>query len=375
MSLWISKMISLTVIIFILLELFSWTTIKLIPTIDGILNNRSLKNIELDARVNSPQYIDKDYARTIFADSRKYRELYHPYTVWISGKLHSKTTNIDQHGIRKTYNPPVVQSKIKTSKRIFVFGASTVYGLGADDNNTIPSFLSKIINKRSHYPYQVFNFGTPSYTSSQELSRLIVELRNNNIPDYVIFYDGIADTFIGVYNPGIPDSHLHYFETALSYNNHGFANLLYSSYSLRLIGHIKSRLFLRFDTSKTENMENRISRTLNNYKRNIEIVHALSKQFKFKYYVFFQPVLSSTIKPKTEYEKMIYDNNGIINIIFKKTYDKIKDMNFNGYNFFNISDVFDKTDREVYIDWAHVGTYGNELLAKIMYKYVKKDIR
>ena len=370
-SLWFSKIISLTFIIFLMLEIFSSFAIKSLPNIAHMVYTRSLRNIERDSRESSPQYTDTSYSKIVFSDLTQYRERYNPYTVWISDKIGSRTLNIDERGVRKTYNPPVNKN---TNKKIFIFGASTLFGLGTDDDHTIPSILSKIINKNSKNRYEVINYGTLAYISSQELNRLIIELRRNNIPDYVIFYDGIADILFGVYNPGFPGAHFHYYETALSYNHHGFLNLIYSSYSLKLIGYTIERLYKRYQKSSIRDIDNKIARMLNNYKKNIEIVHALSKSYGFKYYIFFQPVLCAAKKPMTDYEKKIYDNSGVLNIIFRKAYDEIKKVDFKGYRYYNISDAFDKIDKDIYIDFAHVGAFGNEIIAETIYKHIKQDI-
>jgi lysophospholipase L1-like esterase len=78
---------------------------------------------------------------------------------------------------------------------IFFFGGSTTFGFNVADNETIPSQFLQLYKEK--YPtgksVRVYNFGTPTYYSYQELmlfTKLIYEGRR---PDVVIFLDGVND--------------------------------------------------------------------------------------------------------------------------------------------------------------------------------------
>src|SRR5262249_54508567 len=53
---------------------------------------------------------------------------------------------------------------------------------------------------------EVVNFGQYAYVSTQEVIELALQLQKGNIPDVVIFYDGVNDTFSGfqLSVPGLP---------------------------------------------------------------------------------------------------------------------------------------------------------------------------
>jgi lysophospholipase L1-like esterase len=106
--------------------------------------------------------------------------------------------NITSNCIRKTW-----QSKRKFDGKvlnIFVFGGSTVWGQGARDDYTIPSLLAKKLANDGYDNVKVVNFGQLAYVSTQEAIALLLELRKGNIPDLVIFYDGVNDTFSALQN-------------------------------------------------------------------------------------------------------------------------------------------------------------------------------
>jgi hypothetical protein len=74
---------------------------------------------------------------------------------------------------------------------IFVFGDSTIYGAGVEDNLTIASWLQdhlrQALNRDDVF---VYNFGVPSFTSLLERWRFEALLRDGFLPDLAVFIDG-----------------------------------------------------------------------------------------------------------------------------------------------------------------------------------------
>lgn len=59
--------------------------------------------------------------------------------------------------------------------KVFVFGGSTTFGTGVPDGETLPAYLGEVL-RAAGKEVEVFNFGAPSYYSSQEriaLERLL----------------------------------------------------------------------------------------------------------------------------------------------------------------------------------------------------------
>lgn len=76
--------------------------------------------------------------------------------------------------------------------KVFVFGGSTTFGSGVADNETLPAQLGEVL-KAAGKDVQVFNFGEPSYYSTQERIELERLLTNGIRPDLAIFVDGLSD--------------------------------------------------------------------------------------------------------------------------------------------------------------------------------------
>src|SRR5208283_92338 len=118
---------------------------------------------------------------------------WHPYTYWLVAPLSGRYLNIGTNGLRATLRDESRKANCRRRARIFMLGGSTIFGEGVRDGYTIPSQLQKILDE-SGYCAEVTNFGQEGYVSSQELLFLQEQLRNGNVPDLVIFYDGINDS-------------------------------------------------------------------------------------------------------------------------------------------------------------------------------------
>lgn len=78
---------------------------------------------------------------------------------------------------------------------IFFFGGSTTFGFNVADDETIPSQFLQLYKEK--FPQgrsvRVYNFGTPTYYSYQELMLFTKLLFEGKRPDMVIFIDGVND--------------------------------------------------------------------------------------------------------------------------------------------------------------------------------------
>ncbi len=76
--------------------------------------------------------------------------------------------------------------------KVFVFGGSTTFGMGVADAETLPAQLGEVL-RNAGKDVQVFNFGAPSYYSTQERIALERLLTAGLRPDLAIFVDGLSD--------------------------------------------------------------------------------------------------------------------------------------------------------------------------------------
>jgi len=97
---------------------------------------------------------------------------------------------INSHGFR---GPEIAQEKPDNTYRIFVTGASTVFGSRVLDDETIPAYLQKKFDDdKLEFKVEVINAGIHAITSTQE-AKLIKERLIDYEPDLIIAYDGWTD--------------------------------------------------------------------------------------------------------------------------------------------------------------------------------------
>ncbi len=130
---------------------------------------------------NYNEYERKD-AINIFTDFAAPRTLYSPFIEWRRDAYTGHSANIEeQYKTRLSYNHNINHS-------IWFFGGSTIWGTGAKDEETIPSYFAKASS------LDVWNLGESAYTSFQEFIQLQLLLVNNLTPEVAIFYDGVNDS-------------------------------------------------------------------------------------------------------------------------------------------------------------------------------------
>ena len=139
---------------------------------------------------SDPTWVDKYYKEF----SRSFVAQWRSYVYWRRKPYHGNHINIDTNGIRLTTLTKPIQQESRTPVKIFMFGGSTIWGTGARDAFTIPSILLQELHNKG-VATEVINFGETGYVSTQEVIALLLQLQKGQLPDLVIFYDGINDLF------------------------------------------------------------------------------------------------------------------------------------------------------------------------------------
>jgi len=339
-----------------------------------------------DKRYLLPQYEGKEWVKPLYKEMEELKGEYKEYRGWGKKEYHGKYINIDSNGVRNTWNPNTFQSK--APKTIYVFGGSTIWGDGVRDDYTIPSYISKQLNGKG-YNFLVYNYGEWAYTFTQGIIHLILLLRDGNIPDYVIFYDGIADVY-GAYQSGVP-GHLHYSfslrnkfkEKEISNMQHmviAVTNILkkYSKIYNELLK-INRRLdppqsmFQEFAHNYDDNKLRKLSEGIvGYYGKSLMLLDNLSKSYGFKYICFWQPVSFTGEKITDEEVKsdIRFQDKSLIKL-HRYTVDYLKTRTFP--HFYNISDIFDTKTKSYYIDFAHITEEGNEVVADKIVSIFEKE--
>ena len=319
-----------------------------------------------------PLYKDFKAARSYWAEVGESWKglLYEPYHLWRRQKFSGRYVNINENGIRFTYYN--ADPAIKGVKKIFMFGGSTLWGTGAPDRQTIPSYLAKILNGGSGR-YYVRNYGETGFVSTQELNRLISEVKRGDIPDVAIFYDGINDASCGageLFALNSPSYHGYMNDRfKLMFKRSKIVNLqeiLKATYIYRAVDHVRFKLNPHPEwpwqkapeREKTEAARLAAKYWLDNYR----IASAVGREYGFKVIFLLQPNIYTGRKILQGYEAEMLefrqDNQTAV-------YADIRGMiKLGGYpGVYDITDVFESVSEPVYVDWAHTGPLGNYYVA------------
>ena len=286
------------VIVLFLTELISGQVLK-------FKNKTDLSKLDKQIDSNIALYSEYPWASDYFKGIKENPNpgySFFPYAMWNTKNWNSKLVNIDNNGVRRTFN----QSKnTQNVYRIYMFGGSTMENTEVPDEYTISSHVSKILNESKltdEYRFDVVNFGSGGYSSTQQLIRLLFEAQRDfkdyGKPDLVIFYDGVNDVFSGIYleHPGLHDA---FDRIKMRYDNiNGFyiqkltELLAEKSKTYQLINdflNINRKEDDRYFESKVANYKKSAVDTAQIYKNNINIINSLGSQYGFDSIFFLQP--------------------------------------------------------------------------------------
>lgn len=301
---------------------------------------------------------------------------YRPYYSYKSAPFAGKHVNIDENGFRRVVKSFTVN---KNAKRVFIFGGSTTFGVGAPDEYTMPS----IVQEKMGRGYDIYNMGEQAFVSTQGLNLLMESLSKGNIPDVVVFYDGINDTYTGVYSPNVPRDphnervHRAREKYAREYRVKHYSRRIYEMLNFDVIEMFVKYKFLSADEQdntwdKDLVLKNNLSKAsegvVNSYEDNIRQVKSLAKEYKFEAYFFWQPSLFYKENSKLSfYEKKIMElQSKILRERFKICYQLAKDRfsNREHENIYFLGNIFDSiSSDDIYVDRSHLFLQGNKIIA------------
>jgi lysophospholipase L1-like esterase len=306
--------------------------------------------------------------------------IYVPFRISGVNPWHGKYFNNDEHpaGVwRRTINPEGGQCQQHPKTRIWVFGGSTVYGTGVPDWATLPSYLSRGLNRDGRACVLVTNYGVESYVTTQELMLLIEQLKKGGSPDIVVFYDGFNDAGIGMAAPNPWSAHygLEIVKPRAEGSFQGRFDFVHRLYTARVVDAVRQLLRRRGEPLNAEELRAKAVAVVDNYEANQNVASALGQAYHFTFYGFWQPMLFYGHKPLVAFEQQISDLDATrksrfdprpVVAVYQEAERRTPTATF-GY----LTDVFDAVPEPIYIDEAHLGPHGNELAANAIAKYIE----
>jgi lysophospholipase L1-like esterase len=320
---------------------------------------------------------------------------WHSYIYWRRKPFAGSYINIDTDGIRQTTMPDPRQAAAGTALKVFMFGGSTMWGVGVSDAATIPSILAKEL-EREGVVAEIVNFGESGYVSTQEVIALMLQLQKGHIPDLVIFYDGVNDTYSAYQHQvaGLPQNE---FNRVKEFNLSSagaseqrrdmvIRDVLPKLATLRFAKGLLQRLGIRrrevLVTNPVPGMTEADTQVLaqaliNTYTNNRELVAALSKHYRFEYLFYWQPTIFQKAS-LTNYELGQREAAQNLEPLFRKTYDLMQQsarVPQREPPVRDLSLLLTDVANPMYVDWNHVGEAGNKFIAQRMAQDVLKVVR
>ena len=361
---------SITLLLLICIEILSSLILAVVLTIE---------NSGYDRRVNANAYIEQDklWLEDYYKEFHQQHISWEPYVYWRYTPYKGHYINIDEKGLRRTWN-----TGISRRKRIFVFGGSTVWGTGVRDDFTIPSFISRILSLEKGLNVEVINFGQSGYVTTQEIIALLRLLQNGQIPDLVIFYDGINDSFSAFQSreAGIPQNE---FNRYAEFNSGrsillSARNLIVNSATLRGMKEFMNRLKRKRIVDESMSLSNNTSnfnkllydKVVEVYQANIRYANQIAREFKFKTLFYWQPTVFTKGDNKSSYENVQELTRFEVRDEFLRVNKIIGKITHS--NFTDLSNIFKDYKEPLYVDEFHLGEKGNELIARCMVQDIVK---
>jgi lysophospholipase L1-like esterase len=237
-----------------------------------------------------------EWARAYVREFVTIRTTWHPYVYWRVAPRRGRYINVDANGTRRTWN--ATPAPRPGQSQIFMIGGSGMWGAGARDEFTIPSFVARRLAGLTPDGVWVTNLAQIGWVSTQGVAALLVELHRGHIPDVVIYNDGANDMYSAFQN-GVAGLTINESIRAREFRlvNDGdlwpvalrrLALFKFVERASALRRGPQTRRYPGDDPAMTEPLARS---AVDVYLTNVEIVEALAARFGFKAFFFFQPTL------------------------------------------------------------------------------------
>ena len=324
----------------------------------------------LDPRARADGYAGAPWVDAYFREFAAANHVeWRPYVYWRRKPFAGRYINIDGRGVRRTWNPAPDGST--PAKRVFVFGGSTMWGTGARDDHTIASEISRTLaTQRPGEAVEVTNFAEGGYVLTQEVVALLRELQQGNVPDLVIFFDGVNDVF-ATFQSGAPGTPQNEMNRVREFNidvddriyREAAARFVKQSALYALAGGAAAKGVM-WAPPWSASMEELGDRTVDFYASTIDLVRRLAAAYHFRVLFYWQPVIF-TKQILTPYEQAEADKQSGLADFFTSVYGKIR-QRVSAPDVHHLGDLFAEASAPYFVDFCHLTEQGNEQVAAAM---------
>ena len=343
-----------------------------------------------DRSAAADAYSGADWAAGYFEEFRRaVRVDWRPYVEWWQHPYRGTYVTLDGRGLRPT---PGEETADGGALRILCFGGSTMMGMGARDDGTIPAVLVRQLRARGHR-VSVTNYGQLGHNSTQEAITLQQLLKAGAQVDIALFYDGANEMACaeqtghadGLFNEARrraefnlmhPDRRRDLIAAALIGSAPRTLRRLRGLTGLSLRGPLPAE---QTDLSRVD-IKDLAHRVVSAYLGNVRLVRLLGREYGFQPVFFWQPAIT-TKRHTTPDERRWLDDYTADPETRRRLYDAILAERRRNSHFvdaadaFDLSALFDDRTDAVYIDLYHLSEAGNAAVAAAMLPIVERMIR
>ena len=305
---------------------------------------------------------------------------YQPYVLWRRAPYQGELISIDQDGVRRTLH---TQCDDKTFT-IWMFGDSVMWGTGAADGETIPSFVAQDYEKAGR-PVCIVNYAEQGWASTQEMIGLIEQLKHaTRKPDIVLFYDGGTEAF-AAYQSGRADVHSNYdsfknfLENWRASQKAGFS-YLHQTNTDRLLEKIAGRT--SFHSKQDEapkagpDTEMLSAAVVENYVQNMDIINLLARQYGFRAVFAWYPNMAVGHKELTPYEQQLlrqqYQKFPGMGLMYQAAYKRGREVKRPDFHY--LGDLLDDQKGSLYAGIAHLKPEGYKFVADRLFDILEHPV-
>ncbi len=329
----------------------------------------------------------------------------HPVLEFQERVQSSDVYNVGYEGIRFDQKVNKNNANSVINGAVWVFGGSTTFGQGVEDDETITAYLNRMDTTNTY-----INFGVHAYYQSNEIEKLLLLLKKGYRPSGIIFIDGLNDitrmietNFYPLETPALAkngyssDFNIATKESGntvfkqlpvirllrsmvgtqkgpdqakmLPWNQYDDVYNPDNLYNVNPRQHFQSTIlrspYSNIDTSALNYIVWKLDVL---YRFNYRFIEKITKAYNIPFTVYYQPIgILSTVNPfwidsATIFKSPLFVN---FNYMVPKIREKIKHWNFP--SFIDISDVDDSCGN-CYVDLTHYSPELNRIIAETILK-------
>ena len=339
------------------------------------------RSMRPDRAGTADAYAGADWAVAYFDEfNRSVRVDWKPYVEWWQRPVHGAYVTLNSRGLRPT---PGEDARRDDVVRIFCFGGSTMMGMGARDQATIPAVLAHRLGELGHC-VAVTNFGQLGHNSTQETITLHQLLKQGVRPDIALFYDGINE-MASAEQSGRADALFNESRRIAEFNllhPHRRGDLILAAVmtaiprTLRRLRRLTG-LELRgplpepdADLSQID-LPSLAAGVAASYATNLRLIRLMGREYGFATLFFWQPAITAKKHKSADEQRFEADYIGDV-VGRRELYAKINIARGNhplisgAEDVFDLSTIFDDVKDPVYIDAYHLSEAGNLAVAEVM---------